>query len=435
MTRGCTVRSTQAGFVTLVALVIMVVIGLVGTLLYTSLLGEFAGEIGARQSVTAMSVAEAGMHWAVNKLTGDVAVTINYDGEAATQTVAGAGGQQVGSFDVKVYCQDGTTSPKIGGCNIGQSAPDQRVIVVTGYVPSKSFTLGRRTLSIRTSQNTYFTKTFCAFDNVLIHQGVTVKGSVGSEGPASPDVTLQAAPDALVQPSPDGSQNGSVWARSLTIQCDNNCATQISGGRFTNQAAGSICGDRTAITNSFCPALPPAGTIGFSGGSLTIDHTNATNYADIDIPNNSNLTFVTTGPGDVLTVTVNSITIGQSGYVIVQGGGTVVLNINSQLNLNQSGGFNVASAGGAMLPASQMIVRSCNNGSPDPAMEFNQANNVSAVFIVPYGRVHMNQSTISQGGILAGTVDVEQSMTFSFEPTSKAVGSGFNHLITWQDKP
>jgi hypothetical protein len=63
-------RSSQAGFVTLSAIIIMVVVTLVGTLLYTSLLGELQGEIGARQSVAALGVAEAGANWAGNKLGG-----------------------------------------------------------------------------------------------------------------------------------------------------------------------------------------------------------------------------------------------------------------------------------------------------------------------------------------------------------------------------
>src|SRR5262249_29202243 len=134
-------RSRQHGFVTLAALVIILIITIIGGVLMSSLLGELQGSYGYTQAVSAVSVAEAGLHWGGAKLTGSFTVTEAYAGDL-NQTLLSAGGQTAGVFDVTVKCADGT-AVSINGC---AASPNNRLIRAVGYVPSKTGALGQRTV-------------------------------------------------------------------------------------------------------------------------------------------------------------------------------------------------------------------------------------------------------------------------------------------------
>ncbi len=431
-------RSAERGFVTLAALLDVLIITLIGAVLMTSLFGEIQGEFGYNQAVSSASVAEAGLHWGGNKLSGASATTQVYQGDS-NQTLQGAGGQQAGVFDVAVTCADGTAvDTGSAGC---ANQPNQRLVRATGYVPSKIGTLGKRTVQALVSQNTFYNKTICAYQNVTLSQGIVIQGDVGSEGTAVPDLSLQGPSGnaAEIQPAPGNVQPGSAYAVS-SVSCSQGCASQVAGTVNNNQTPGTVCPNIAQVSSTY--ACVP-GSTNLSGGAVTISSAN-NSLNNVTLGSGGSVTFVIAGPTDVLTVNVNSITAGSNTQFIIQGGGIVQLNVKTQLTVGQGSGFGLTSfqsplpnpiPTSVLVPAGHLIVRSCNMGTPSPAIWFNQSGGLSAVFIAPYGNVQMDQAQNSHGAILASNVQLDQSTAFGFDASASAVGFGFNKLLTWQDVP
>jgi hypothetical protein len=414
-------RSRENGFVTLASLVIILIITLTGAILLNSLLGEIQGGYGYTEAVGAVSMAEAGLHWGGTKLTGSLATTEFYTGDL-NQTLLSAGGQPAGVFDVTVTCADGSAVST--GC---AAAPNNRLIRAVGYVPSKTMVLGQRTVQALVGQNTFFTKAICAYTSVTFSQGVTVQGDVGSEGSAS--LQGPSGNAAKIQPAPGNVEPGSLYAVGA-ISCSQGCANQVAGTVNPNQTPGTVCPTRAQVSSSYSCA-PGSGTL--SGGAVTISAANSS-LNSVTLGSGGTVTFQTTGPTNVLTVNVGTITASSNSQFIVQGGGTVVLNVQSQLTVGQGSFFGVDNLGN-VLPADHLVVQSCNTGTPSPAIWFNQVGKLSGVFIVPYGDVKMDQAQLSQGAVLANNVTFDQSTGFGFDASASAVGSGFNKLISWQDVP
>jgi hypothetical protein len=431
-------RPTEKGFVTLAALLDVVIITLIGAVLMTSLFGEIQGEFGYNEAVGAASTAEAGLHWAGNKLAGTSATTQVYQGDS-NQTLVAAGGQQAGVFDVGVTCANGTAvDTGSAGCS---NLPNQRLVRATGYAPSKTGMLGKRTVQALVSQNTFYNKTICGYQNVTFAQGVTIQGDVGSEGTLNPDLNLQGASGsaAKIQPAPGGAQPGSAYAVS-SVSCSQGCASQVAGSVNNNQTPGTVCPNLAQVWSTYT-CMP--GSTSLSGGAVTISSAN-NSLNNVTLASAGSVTFVTAGPTDVLTVNVNTISAGSNTQFIIQGGGIVQLNVNNQLTVGQGSGFGLASfqsplpspiPTSVLVPAGHLIVRSCNTGTPTPAIWFNQSGGLSAVFIAPYGNVKMDQAQNSQGAILAANITLDASTGFGFDPTASAVGFGFNKLLSWQDVP
>ncbi len=418
-------RRTQAGFVTLTALLIILIITATGAILLTSLFGEIQGESGYNQATGALALGEAGLHWAGNKLTGTSAVTEVYAGDS-NQTVQGAGGQSVGVFDVSVTCANGAAVST--GCAV---QPGQRLVRATGYVPSKATALGQRTVQALVAQNTFYNKTICAYTNVNLDQGVTVQGDVGSEGTTNPDLILQGSLSnpARIQPAPGNAQLGDAYAVG-TVSCSVGCSTQVAGTVNQGQAPGTICPPRTQVSSSYT-CVPGSATL--IGGPVTISSSN-NSLSTVTLGAGGTVTFQTAGPTDILTVNVGTITAGQNTRFIIQGGGYVQLNVASQLTVGQGSYFGVDGSGN-LLPASHLVVRSCNTGTPSPAIWFNQTGKLSAVIIAPYGNVQMDQAQDSQGAVLANNIQFDQGTNLEFDASASAVGFGFNKLLSWQDVP
>jgi hypothetical protein len=308
-------------------------------------------------------------------------------------------------------------------------------------VPSKAGTLGKRTVQALVSQNTFYNKTICAYQNVTFSQGVVIQGDVGSEGTDIPDLSLQgpSGSAAKIQPAPGGVQPGSAYAVS-NVSCSQDCASQVAGTVNSNQTPGTVCPNIAQVWSTYTCA---PGSATFNGSTLTISSANTT-WNSITLGSGGSVTFVTAGPTDVLTVNVNSITAGSNTQFIIQGGGIVQLNVNSQLTGGQGSGFGLTSflsplpnpiPATNLVPAGHLLVRSCNTGTPSPAIWFNQAGGLSGVFIAPYGYVKMDQAQNSQGAILAQNIQLDQSTAFRFDASASAVGFGFNKLLSWQDVP
>jgi hypothetical protein len=414
-------RSREHGFVTLASLVIILIITITGGILMASLLGEVQGGYGYTEAIGAVSVAEAGLHWGGAKLTGPFATTEFYAGDL-NQTLLSAGGQTAGMFDVTVTCADGSAVST--GC---VAAPNDRLIRAIGYVPSKAGVLGRRTVQALVAQNSFFNKAICAYTSVTFSQGVTVQGDVGSEGSAS--LQGPSGNAARIQPAPGNVEPGSLYAVGA-ISCSQGCANQVAGTVNPNQTPGTVCPSRAQVSSSYSCA-PGSGTL--SGGAVTISAAN-NSLSTVTLGSGGTVTFQTTGPTNVLTVNVGTITAGSNSQFIVQGGGSVVLNVQGQLTVAQGSFFGVDGSGN-VLPADHLIVQSCNTGSPSPAVWFNQTGKLSGVFIVPNGDIKMDQAQLSQGAVLANNITFDQSTGFGFDASASSVGFGFNKLISWQDVP
>jgi hypothetical protein len=427
------VKSTQAGFVTLAAIVIIVIIGLVGTLLYTSLLGEVQGEIGSRQSVAALAVAEAGANWAGNKLAGPNPGW--YTGDTG-QVVQDADGVQVGVFDVSVTCTDGSAVST--GC---PAQPLSRLIASTGYVPNKTLALGKRTIQIVASTSSSpvnFNNAVCVYQGLNFDQGVTIRGNIGSEGAATPDITLLGPSGNAASVIAGGGQPGNAYAVS-TVSCSQGCASQIAGSVNNNQASGTICPSRAAVAGSFsCPV--GAGDI---TSSTTISVANGnTSLQNINVGSGSTITFATTGPSDVLRVNANAVTAGQGSTFVITGGGSVVLTLAGDMRINQNSLFGADSSNN-LLPAGRFEVESCSTdtgttktGTP-AAVQFDQGTQISAAFIVPNGSVDWNQAQTSNAVILANNAQFDKGTQFSFDGSANNVlwGAGAKKLTSWEDLP
>ncbi len=413
-------RSREHGFVTLASLVIILIITITGGILMASLLGEVQGGYGYTEAVGAVSVAEAGLHWGGAKLTGSFATTEFYAGDL-NQTLLSAGGQQAGVFDVTVRCADGS-AVSINGC---AAAPNNRLIRAVGYVPSKTGALGQRTVQALATQNTFFNKAICAYTTVTLNQGVTVQGDVGSEGSASLQGPSGSA--ARIQPAPGNVEPGSLYAVGAISLSQG--PSQVAGTVNPNQTPGTVCPSQAQVFNSY---LCAPGSTPFSGSALAIP-AQGTSFSTVNIGTGGTVTF-TTSPASVLTVNVGSITAGSNTQFIIQGGGSVVLNVQSQLTVGQGSFFGVDSSGN-VLPADRLIVQSCNAGAPSPAVWFNQTGKLSGIFIVPKGDVKKDQAQLSDGAVLANNITFDQSTGFGFDASASAVGFGFNKLISWQDVP
>lgn len=426
-------RSGQAGFVTLAAIIIMVVVSLIGVLLYTSLMGEVQGEIGTRQSVAALGIAEAGANWAGNKLAGPNPGW--YAGDTG-QAAQDAGGVQVGVFDVNVTCTDG--SAVTTGC---PAQPLSRLVASTGYVPNKTLALGKRTVQIVAStapSSLNFNNAVCTYNALNFDQGVTIRGNVGSEGAMTPDITLQGPSGGASTVVAGGGQPGNAYAVS-SVSCSQSCASQIAGSVNNNQAAGTVCPNRASVVASF--SCPVGGSDITSSATISVANGN-TSLHDINVGSGSTITFATVGPTDVLHVNANSVTAGQGSKFVITGGGSVVLTLAGDMHINQNSYFGIDGLNN-LLPAGRFEVESCSTdtgttktGTP-AAVRFDQGSQLSAVFIVPQGSVDMNQAQTTQAVILANNGQFDKNTSFSFDGSGNNIfwGSGIKTLTSWQDVP
>ena len=413
-------RSNNAGFVTLAAIIIMVVVALVGTLLYTSLLGETQGEIGARWAATSLNVAEAGANWGVAKLGGAGASAYRGD---FNQAVQGANGTAVGIFDVTVTCADGTAVSS--GCS---AQPGARLISATGYAPSKTTALGTRTIRILVNQTSplNFNNSVCAYTSLTLDQGVTIKGNVGSEGTTFPDMTLDGPSGNPARILAGGGQSGNATAVS-TASCSQSCSTQVAGTVTGGQTPGTVCAGRTQTIASF---TCPVGTQNITGSATISRAAGNTTLNSITVGAGSTVVFATAGPSDVLVVQANSITAGQGSIFRITGGGSVVLTLAGPMHLDQTSLFGVDSTN-TLLPANNMEVESCSTGT----IQFDQGSRISAVIIAPQGSVYIDQAQLMNGAILADTVHFDRNTNFSFDSSAGSLGGGFTKLASWQDVP
>jgi len=417
-------RSSQAGFVTLAAIVIMVVVTLVGTLLYTSLMGEVQGEIGTRQSVAALGVAEAGANWAGNKLRGTGAMTYAGDTNQAANT---AGGNQVGVFDVSVTCLDGSAVSTVCA-----TQGNFRLLTSTGYLPTKSLPLGKRQVQIVTQETVYQNMNFalCAYDSVTLQPSTIIQGNVGSEGTATPDLIM--APSAAVQAG--GGLPGNIYM--VTTASCGTCPGQVAGSVNPNQAAGTVCPNKTNVANAY--TCTP-GSTDWAGGDLTINSANAS-WRNIVLGSNT-VTFDTTGLTAPLVVQVNSITAsGPGNSFLIKGGGRVQLIVNGTTTVGPSSTFGADATTGSLVNANRMLVESCssiNTGSPYDIF-FGPSGSISAVFVDPNGDIQLNPMNTFQGSVLAGTINMQPSAGYNYNSPAQNIGFGngvFTKLVSWQDVP
>jgi hypothetical protein len=416
--------SDQPGFVTLAAIIIVAIVGLVAALLYTSLLGDVQGAVGSRQSIAALSVAEAGANWAGNKLGGSGAST--YTGDIG-QAVQSAGGQQVGAFDVAVTCTDGTAVNT--GC---PAQPNSRLISSTGYVPYKALPLAKRKVQIVVNETVYSAVNFaiCGYNGVILQPHTTIQGNVGSEGTAPVDLTVGSG--AAVQAG--GGLPGNI-SMVTTASCGT-CAGQVAGSVNPNQAAGTICPNKTNVVNSY--SCTPGAT-NWAGGDLTINSSNAS-WGNIVLGSNT-LTFDTTGLPGPLVVQVNSISAtGPGNTVVIKGGGRVQLVVNGTTNFGPSTAFGRDFATGNPVSANRMVLESCssiNTGVPFDIF-FGPSGWISGVIVDPNGYVQVNPSNVLQGGVLAGNIQTQPSTGYAYDSAASGIGFGsqlWTKLVSWQDVP
>ncbi len=419
-------------------LMVMLMLGAAGVLtvaILSNLLGEIQGALSYRQTVQALSVAEAGVHYAAAK--------INESGGeafpgASNQLVSHPAAGQIGLFDVTVRCSDGSVPGNPSPCAAAPQ-PNLRVITATGFVPGKAMVLGRRTVVVRLRQAilTSLNYAVCGINGVDLDQDTSTYGSVGSNG----NITLLGppkTPGSLARTYPFGGQAGDATAGG-TVTCSGSCGSSYF------QVAGTTTSN---YPDQVCPMLPPItcrpGTTDYGVPtaltSLTISAANGnTAVRDVRMGSNSTLTFVTTGPNDTLIVQMNSLVVGQNSRVRVTGGGKVVLHMAGTMEVNQGTLYGVDGSDNDLAPG-QFILESCAS-DPDPAsavyaVEFHQTGRINSIFFAPSGTVQLDQASLSRGAIQSLNVKFDLGTTFSYDTTSLAISAGpYNTLITWHEQP
>jgi len=414
-------------------LLFLVATGILTTAMLDSLLGEIQGAVSYRQAVQALATAEAGVHYAVARIndTGGNA----YAGET-DRSVTHATQGQIGVFDVAVRCSDGTVPGNPNPC-AGVPQPNARVITSTGFVPSKSTVLGRRTVVITVRQDGLTSLGFavCGVNGVTFDRDVSTYGNVGS----NQNITLSGPPNtpgALARTYAYGGQAGDATAGGI-VSCSASCGpsfNQVQGTTTSNYPGGQVCPVLPVFTCS-----PASGASGdrLNQNSLTISTAlGNTVLRDVEMEAGSTLTFATASPSEILTVQMNTLVVGQSSRVRVTGGGKVVLHMAGRMEINQGTLFGVDAADADLAPGN-LMVQSCSvDAGTDYAVEFHQTGRINAILFAPNGRVQLDQAALSRGAIQSSIVQFDRNTDYRYDTTGLSLAGGaFNVLTSWREQP
>lgn len=427
--RTQTQRQRERGNTLIIVLVLLAAAGILTVAVLNNLMGEIQGGFSYQFAVRALSAAEAGVHYAAARINGSGGPA--YTGEvdrALTHSVLG----QRGVFDVAVRCYDGSLPTNPNPC-AGSPQPSTRVLTATGFVPSKTVVLGRRTViaMVRESQITQLDFAVCGIDGVTMDRDTTTQGSVGS----NQSISLLGPGGSAARIMAYAGQPGDATAGG-TVTCSQSCGApdlQVAGTVTNNYPGGQVC-----------PVLPPftctPGSTDMVGGSGTTYTVSAalgnTSLRDVTLGSSSTLEFATTSSNEVLTVQMRTLIIGQSSRVRVTGPGRVSLHLAGRMEINQNTLFGVDAADADIAPGN-LLVRSCaTDAGADYAVEFHQTGRINAIILASNGTIQLDQAALSNGAIQSRWVQFDQNTDFRYNNTNLAINSGvFNTLTSWREQP
>lgn len=440
---------------------------------------DLAAGIRQLQAVQVFNIAEAGVHFALAKL--QTADARTYDGD---DVLIEDGSTTLGTASVEIRCLNGNR-PSVSACSGAE--PAYRRIISTGSITVAGPT---RVVTVVVEGTTSATESYaiCAYEALNLDQGVTIYGSVGSDG----DMTL-SGPNNLNRaaicdsttgglggrcgtPSPVRSPGFTASASAVgTITCNGGgCANQVEGSVLHNQSAGSVCEPRGRL--DFTPPSGPGTTdLNVAAGTTeTVDP--STNYGDVVLAStpgatcpadvNDRATLVIdsgSDPNATVTVRMRRLWVGKCARLVISGSGKVTLwllepatdsavQARQALKAEQKAIFGSTSTGAdpAAISGDRFTIKVLSSKPlEDPgdclasgdtscaAAHFNQTGLISGTFLVPDGGLQLDQAQITNGAILANQVNFDRRTTFTWDPGSRIgaeVYSNFNRLRSWKDQ-
>lgn len=433
-------------------LILMVTVGVMAVVR-----SDLAAGIRQQQAVQVFNVAEAGVHYAIARL--QTSGADRYDGATVPIT---DGSTTIGTAAVQVRCLNGAL-PSASACNGAE--PAYRRIVSTGTLTVSG---PRRVVTAVVEGTTSVTRTYavCAYDALAVDQQVTIYGSVGTNGTMTLSGPNNASRAAICDSTPGGlggrcgtptpppaSAFTAGASAAGTITCNGGgCANQVEGPTTPNQPAGSVCPTVTL------PGWGPPGTTPLSVplGS-TVFANPAVNYGAVtlaDTPGNPNpcpadpaqrATLVLdagSDPNATVTFQMARLSVGKCARVEIRGQGKVELRLleptTTALRTVQRSVLGTKSqtvGSEEAVEGHRFTVKVVSSSTT--AVDFNQSGLIAGTFIVPNGGFHLDQAQITNGAILARSVDFDQGTVFTWDPRSvigDQVYGDFRRLRAWKDQ-
>lgn len=434
------------GAVMMYILMVMGLLTVVTTGVMLLISSDLAAGVRQLQAVRVFNVAEAGVHHAMGRL--QAAGASSYLEETVPIT---DGPTVLGSAAVSVGCIDGLPLPCAG------AYAAFRRVVSTGTLPvsGPSRTIVAVVEGFPEGLTGY---AVCAYSSVLVNQGITIYGDVGSNG----TITL-AGPSGnysrvRADPPPPftnaGYYTGSARAVGA-ISCSVGCAVQVQG-TTTPFAPGPVC--PTVTPPTFSPGasdqlVPLAGwtmdaTTGYDWNQITVASAGGPGGCT-GVPPFSDLRIQTGAEGTTTVVNVRTLTMGRCARLIIVGAGRLDLRIGEltgqALVVGQYGRFGMLPTdtqdAPAPAPAGRVIVWVRSTAQIPAAVQIDRASIIVGTFIVPYGRWDEDRlvgfTGNMYGAVLAHTVDVDRDFVFTYDPTATLPGAtfgNFTRLRSWKDQ-
>lgn len=435
-------------FVLLVLLLLMIVT--TGVMLFIA--ADLSAGIRQLQSVRVFNIAEAGIHYAIARLQGTGAATYNGETVPITDGITTA---TLGTAQVEVSCLDGTPPP----C-AGDDARFRRIVSV-GTLPAAG---PRRVVvavveGVPEGQSSY---AICAYQDVIINQGINVYGDVGSnrninlQGSASGYARVRNDPPAPFENPNNRYYSGSARAVGA-INCSQGCPTQVAG-QTSPYAPGPVC--PTVPLPDFAPGTDNL-TIASPTASYTMNAATGYSWQDIWVRAAGDsggctgstpfrdLRIQTGAAGTTTVVHVLRLTMERCTRLVLVGDGNVDLRVSEYTGqavlLGQYGRLGVLPTdtwdSPAPIPAGRLRV-SVRSTSMDPAaVQVDRASIVAGAWHVPNGEFDLDrlagQIGKFYGAVLTARADIDRDFIFTYDPAA-ALGTTtfgtFNRLKSWKDQ-
>lgn len=380
------------------------------------------------QAVQVQGVADAGVQYALGQL--QVGGATSYSGQTITIT---ANGSTVGTATITVNCIDTGLAPPCSG-----SWAAYRRIVSDGKL-----TIGgpaRRVVAVAQGYGLAgSTYALCGLQTLSANTSTAITGDAGSNG------TISLLTGATV--------SGKARANG-TITCATSCASQVTGGATAN-AQTPVC--PSLATGTFSPGATNESVS--SGSTWTMNSTTGYSWNDITTAagtcgsgSKGLTTIVISVPaGTTQVVQVNQMTLANCSRVEITGG-NVDLRIGLASGLGLSVGneshFGVQStdswATAVPVTASQFLVEinSSSTCTATCAADLDTSSSdtkgtFAGVFLVPNGEIRFGTEAQIHGAIVANTITLGSTETFTYDSTA---GSGastfsvFDNLRSWKDQ-
>lgn len=427
----------------------------VGMILFSN--SDLAAGIRQVQSVRVFNVAEAGVHQALARLRPQGADS--YAGETVTVT---DGSTTLGTAVVQVWCldEDGDDPDDTPPCEDDNDTPiDERAyrrIVSNASLPVGGGTR-RLVVVVQGYPEGAGPHAVCAYDSVIVNQGITVYGDVGSDGTISLQGPAGNAARIRADPNPPTDYAGNAIAGGA-ITCSQGCASQVEGLTSPN-APLPVCPPPTLPT--FSPGSVDqmvtsettwqmnSGT-GLSWDEVTVQAAGRPQGCTNQGGQPSFTTFQINSGSDaagVVTVNIRKLTMGRCGRLMIIGVGRVILNVSEltdrAIEVGQRGRFGVGPSDVLATPAPISAERLVVNvrSTVANAVWINRASVVSGIFKIPYGEFDQDQLTGETGqmygAVLARVVDLDQNLQFEYDPDlsgANAVFYNFTRIRSWKDQ-